>query len=146
MFGLAYASNATTKFDMVALRELEQKAIEKNERLDITGYLCFNHGNFFQYLEGSEQTVLELMQTIGEDDRHEVVNIVHVGNVGPRLFPSWRMRLLDSQAVKTVQMEHVLESVLLNMQEDLFGAEKVRGQVMKLVKLIAENQSRFVQV
>lgn len=140
MFALVYLSEATSRFDDDAVAELAARAAEKNARLQITGYLNFraDRRTFFQYLEGTEPAVRDLMDLIANDARHRVVNLIHLGEIeGGRLFPSWSMRYLSTQYFHMIQMEDVLEGVLLTMREKVFDRDTVIQTVMRLARAIA---------
>jgi hypothetical protein len=143
MFALAYASRATTEFREADLVELARLAAEKNRRLDICGYLNYSGGIFFQFLEGEENRVRELMQTIEGDKRHAVINRVMLGVLPNRLFRDWSMRYLSHRELRTVRLEDVLASVLLTMFEPTFGSEKVRETVLRLAERIVAARERL---
>ena len=142
MFALVYVSQSTVSFDDAALEVLAAKASEKNGRLHITGYLNFNRTRttFFQYLEGPQQGVRDLMAEIERDDRHRVVNVVQIGDVESRLFPAWNMRYLDAGFFHMIRMEDVLETVMLTMNERSFKREQIVATVLRIAKLIAKRK------
>ena len=142
MFALVYVSRAVASFDDGALQALANQSSEKNSRLQITGYLNFNRAraNFFQYLEGPQQAVLDLMAKIERDERHRVVNVAQLGDVGSRSFPGWSMRYLDSEFFHALRMEDVLETILLTMNERTFDREFVMNTVLLLAKHIANSR------
>jgi len=142
MFALVYVSHAVTPFDDAALKTLAEKASEKNGRLQVTGYLNFNRARsiFFQYLEGPQQAVVDLMTEIEADDRHRIANVVKLGDIQSRLFPDWSMRYLDAGFFHMIRMEEVLETVLLTMSERTFDRELIVATVMRLAKRIASRQ------
>lgn len=140
MLALVYVSTATTPFDEAALKSLEEKAGEKNRRLQVTGYLNYNANRqtFFQYLEGPQQAVLDLMGEIERDERHRVINVVQLGEIKTRLFPKWSMRYLNAAFFNMIHMEDVLEGVLVTMSEKAFDRAVVISTVHRIAKRIAE--------
>ncbi|HMO84960.1 MAG TPA: BLUF domain-containing protein, partial [Lacipirellulaceae bacterium] len=86
MFALVYASRESQPFDHAQLVELSRRADQKNKRLRITGYLNYRRGAFFQYLEGAEAHVLELMEIIAADARHQVMHMLPLGEHAERRF------------------------------------------------------------
>jgi hypothetical protein len=143
MFALAYASRACAPFQEAELTELAQFASEKNRRLDVTGYLNFCDGVFFQFLEGEESVVRDLMAKIVADERHTVVNRVDLGERPTRLFPDWSMRYVSRSEMRAIRMEDVLENVLLTMLERTFGADKVRDTILRLAERIGAGRGRL---
>ena len=142
MLAVVYVSRAVASFDAGALQALANHSSGKNSRLQITGYLNFNRAraNFFQYLEGPQQAVLDLMAEIERDERHRVVNVVHLGDVRSRAFPGWSMRYLDSEFFHALRMEDVLETILLTMNERTFDRELVMNTVLLLTKHIVNSR------
>lgn len=143
MFALVYVSQAVASFDDAALQTLADKASDKNSRLQITGYLNFNRARtiFFQYLEGPQQAVLDLLAEIERDERHRLVNVVQLGEIESRLFPAWNMRYLDAGFFHMIRMEDVLETVLLTMSERTFNREQIVTTVMRIAKQIAKRRA-----
>jgi hypothetical protein len=143
MFALVYLSEAHALFDDPAVAELADKAAAKNGRLQITGYLHYrtDRQTFFQYLEGPQPAVLELMDVIVADPRHRVINLIRLGEIKQRLFPTWSMRYLSDRYFHMIQMEDVLEGVLLTMREKVFDRETVVDTVMRLARYIASRKS-----
>jgi hypothetical protein len=139
MFALVYASEGSRTFDDADLRELASRAAAKNDRLGITGYLHYarERRTFFQYLEGAREPVLGLMAEIAEDDRHRIRNVLELGDVGPRHFPRWSMRLLPGGELRAIRLEDVLESVLLTMCEPAFSPAEARPAVLRIVGQLA---------
>ena len=141
MFALAYASYSTVDAKDLLLDELSQKAALKNAKLGITGYLCYDHGVFLQYLEGERLHVLQLMDEIEKDPRHDVINKVELGEQEERVFPDWNMRYLNRSDLRRVDLEHVLEHSLFHMDPKLYGQENIVALVRALVANIAARQA-----
>jgi hypothetical protein len=146
MFALAYISRATQQFEEPDLIGLAHQAAEKNRRLAITGYLNFRRGIFFQYLEGVETTVRELMETIAADPRHEVLNVVPLGEMPQRRFSEWSMRYITPSEFSAIHLEDVLEGVLKTMLRPTFAPPVVQETVLRLVAKIAESRGQLAQL
>ncbi len=50
---------------------------------------------FFQWLEGPKEGLIEVVELILEDDRHEDITILDQGALDLRRFQDWRMRFSD---------------------------------------------------
>jgi hypothetical protein len=146
MFAIAYISRAKQQFDDADLIGLAHQAAEKNHRLAVTGYLNFRRGIFFQYLEGVETTVRELMDVISADPRHEVLNVVSLGEMPARRFSDWSMRYITPNEFAVIHMEDVLEGVLKTMLGHTFDLLTVRETVLRLVAKIADSRGRLAQI
>jgi len=101
MLSLVYVSSATVPFSTADLVTLLQHTRENNERLGVTGLLLYKDGNFIQVLEGPDETVRKLFQTISADPRHGGV-IRLIEEHGERRFPDWSMgfRNLDDAEIR----------------------------------------------
>jgi len=143
LFALAYASYSTLDSNELDLEGLANHASSKNATLGITGYLCYDHGVFFQYLEGDQQAVLDLMEVIGKDSRHDLVNTVELGEYEERVFPQWSMRYLNRSDLRRVDLENVLEHSLFHMDPKLYGQENIVALIKALVANIAARQNHL---
>ncbi|MEW4452765.1 BLUF domain-containing protein [Bremerella sp. JC817] len=143
MFALAYASYSTVDAGKLDLDGLAREAAVKNAALGITGYLCYDHGVFFQYLEGERQAVLELMDSIEKDPHHDVINKVMLGESDQRVFPDWSMQYLNRSDLRRVDLEHVLEHSLFHMDSKLYGRENIVALIRALAANIAARQAHL---
>jgi len=71
--------------------EILQVAREKNAKLNVTGMLLFDEGDFFQVLEGDADIVKLLFETIEKDKRHQRVTRVLLEPISERDFANWTM-------------------------------------------------------
>ncbi len=141
VYSLVYASRPTREFSEDDLEDLSERASRKNETLRITGYLCHQDGLFFQYLEGPQTELTNLMVKIRDDERHTVFNEIDLGRIDARYFPDWHMRSLKSTGLKMIQMEQVLRQVLESMSEANYGRDRLRNLIHPMVARIAERQA-----
>jgi len=108
LWGLLYESTATAALTADELEALLCEARDRNEALEITGWLTYAPGldgapgTFTQYLEGSRSVIQGLFHGadmgggIRNDPRHHNVRVVQEGAFGGgppgcRLYPSWFM-------------------------------------------------------
>jgi uncharacterized Fe-S cluster-containing MiaB family protein len=91
MYHLAYFSTASMRFSEEDIDRLLKVSKDNNRKLGITGILLFIEGSFLQVLEGEKENVLDLFQTIRQDDRHYDVIIVFEGEKNKRNFEKWSM-------------------------------------------------------
>jgi len=112
---LCYLSKAIDSLSVEAINELVRKANLYNGRNGITGVLCFYQQKFFQYIEGPESKIQELFDKIKEDDRHVVLNTVHLATSNSRRYSDWSMmRVFPSPSGGTTTLLdsiiHIIES------------------------------------
>jgi len=91
MISLIYVSTARKLLNDQELLDILRASRENNEETDITGMLLYKGGNFMQVLEGPEEKVMALYETIRKDDRHKDAHILSKETITARQFPSWEM-------------------------------------------------------
>ena len=91
-----YCSTVTSSLEKDNFIELVRASVINNKNLNITGILLFNGRYFFQVLEGDNSVVNKLLDKIGDDDRHDEIDILSRRAIDSRLFPKWSMELIDA--------------------------------------------------
>lgn len=76
--------------------QILQVSTERNRRDEITGFLAFDRGNFFQVLEGPRDAVAACYARIGEDARHGQLETLLDESVAQRTFGQWSMGFADA--------------------------------------------------
>jgi len=108
---ITYISSFARPMDSDEIDELGRASSRNNRTRGVTGMLLCVHGLFFQIIEGGEQDVAELFQTIKEDPRHQDVLCLKTElDVTERLFPKWSMHTvnLEKSGDKVLQAVRVL--------------------------------------
>lgn len=137
---LMYISKAVDPFSKEQLESLQQQSMINNQRVHVTGLLCYFEAQFIQYLEGSEQIVQDLMGKIANDPRHDVVKIISLPSGDLRYFVDWDMRYFSPDDIESVFPNFVaymieffhddqvldanLTSVLVNNLKMMYGKQK----------------------
>ncbi len=134
MHSLVYISEATQDFDEFSIQALVKQACQRNEQLSVTGFLSHYDGRFLQYLEGEKKALDELMGSITADNRHTILEVMHLPFSHERRFASWHMRYLPSQRMVTVNLEKVLADVLIRMNRSLYGQERAIYFVQSIIE------------
>jgi hypothetical protein len=80
------------------LMDIVRRAIGRNRKAGITGLLVAHRGWFLQALEGRQDAVQALFETISADPRHHHALPLSEGVVDARMFEQWNMgaRVLSS--------------------------------------------------
>ncbi len=111
LYNMVYCSRATAGVDDAAVARIIASARRLNPAQGITGLLVFGSGIFFQWLEGPRHSVLELMETLKADPRHEsVVVLSATEEVRERLFPDWDMELVNTTDILNVLLDALDEA------------------------------------
>lgn len=91
VFQITYSSVAKPELSITEIEEIITQAKQFNTAHDITGCLIYNKGYFLQILEGEKQLVMNLVNSIKLDDRHDHFTILSEGETKLRTFKDWAM-------------------------------------------------------
>lgn len=92
MHVIAYTSEIdSTENEGQVIADIVRVSKENNANTDITGVLFFHEGRFLQIIEGEEDQLHALMDTISADPRHKDVRILIDSEEPVRSFASWQM-------------------------------------------------------
>lgn len=75
-YAISYVSSASYNIEPSELVELLDQTEVRNNEYGVKGLLVYSDGNFFEVLEGEEEKIRELFETIKDDPRH--VNIIRI--------------------------------------------------------------------
>ena len=140
--GIIYASKALVGFDAGALDCLEVRAAARNAQLRVTGYLYFDDGRFFQYLEGGHDAVTALMGRIELDRRHDVKHVLYDDRLGARRFPSWSMRVL--QRAQFAGLDSLVYDHVVFMQQATPSRPDASASVWHLIERVRNLRERLI--
>ena len=94
---LTYVSRMTLKAGITprTLSDIMTVAQRENSAHQITGFLCFGNGYFFQYTEGEKSAIEQLFGNIQRDGRNRDVTLKSKGVIEERLFQDWQMLMVN---------------------------------------------------
>jgi hypothetical protein len=96
---LMYASRMAKGVKPDGLLHILDASRKNNEKLGVTGALCYSSAGFLQALEGSPEAVNELFRRIVKDDRNVQVTLLAYGAIPRRRFPDWSMACFRSDEI-----------------------------------------------
>ncbi len=91
VYQLIYQSVRTVDLDAKALRGIAAESAVRNAAKGITGVLLMQGDSILQVLEGPEDAVRSVYDTIAQDRRHHGCVILFARQTGRRSFDSWTM-------------------------------------------------------
>jgi hypothetical protein len=117
------------------LDSILSSARRKNSVVGVTGALLYNAGCFAQVLEGPQDAVEDIFETIQMDNRHHEVAVIECGAVADRLFPEWSMAYAEGGADKcNAQVTEAFDSVFA-------GSPAASVQLLSLLRQLLVNQA-----
>ena len=93
-----------------ATRSIVTKSIEKNGQSGLSGALVFSGRYFVQILEGPEDRVGDLCETLKADVRHSDLVIINDRPIERRKFASWRMAFVGPSVFVDRQVNRLASS------------------------------------
>lgn len=99
-YQICYASQTTSSHEqlMVDLREILTTAMHFNYIHKIQGVLYFADNYFFQCLEGEQQQVLKLLDSIKKDPRHSHFHVLDERSAEHANFKDWSMKYVRKRS------------------------------------------------
>lgn len=101
VYHVIYTSRATERLSQIEILDLLKISRRKNEARGLTGMLLYRDGNYMQFLEGEYRRVGSLMDRLGDDPRHQSIQIVRQGELPERLFAEWSMAYKNLSGVRS---------------------------------------------
>ena len=96
MHRIVYVSDVGRKLSDGDLEQIVDTARRNNAKEGLTGVLIFYEDRFFQVLEGDEEAVRSVYESIEKDPRHDdMVKIIEEG-IAERSFGDWSMGLMTA--------------------------------------------------
>lgn len=140
LYNLAYISKNTIKGGQEDIKEqirtILAAAHRNNPKLGVTGALLYSGGYFCQVIEGPEEVLEDLFESIQMDGRHGDVTVLHFQPIEARGFSDWAMALAGIEDNMRFDIEGVLAS-----KDDLKMKETGRDLVAVLDQMVKQHQS-----
>jgi hypothetical protein len=92
MYRLFYVSTKAEDLSEEDADAIADHAAQNNDGNDIVGALCYNGMNFGQVLEGPQNEVFKLLDTIRSDKRHHNMIVISEKPVRFRYFKDFHMK------------------------------------------------------
>lgn len=101
LHSLCYVSRSRIAADTIEMRDIADTAQSRNAAADVTGALYFDTKLFFQVLEGPEDAIRKIYESILRDPRHHEIKLLQDGPAHKRRFHGWSMKIVDSASLPT---------------------------------------------
>ncbi len=91
MIQISYVSRSKKPMSAEDLLNLLYKCRSKNERRGVSGMLLYGNGTFLQTIEGDEDVIDNLLDTISKDERHTEIQVLTRKEIPARQYSEWSM-------------------------------------------------------
>jgi len=91
MIQVSYVSRASEPMSSEQLLELLMQCRSNNQKHDVTGMLLYGNGTFLQAIEGDEEVIDKLVETIDADPRHTDIRVLKRKSIPSRQYSDWSM-------------------------------------------------------
>jgi len=88
-----YRSRATQHLGTSQLLDLVSRAQSRNRESDVTGLVIYDDDHFFQWLEGPDDGLAPILDSIRRDARHTDIEVLIDRADTPRVFEGWSLKL-----------------------------------------------------
>lgn len=95
LYYLVYTSHESYPLTRRDLRDIMDQAEAFNQQRQITGMLVYRAGPFLQVLEGQQNHIAQLYDSICRDRRHHQIQLVIMEPATQRCFSEWSMGFCD---------------------------------------------------
>jgi len=140
LYNLAYISKNTIKGTpeetQAQIRDILATAHRNNPAKNVTGALLYSGGYFCQVIEGPEEELEQLFETIQMDPRHGDVTLLHFERTNSRNFNEWAMALAGIEENMRFDIEGVRAS-----KDELQMKDTGRDLVSVLEQMVTQHQS-----
>ncbi len=109
---IVYSSRAVMPFTAEELQPLMRAAQARNHQEGVTGVVLYDDSRFFQWLEGPEDGVERVMDSIRNDWRHTDLQVLSRRSGAARRFDGWDMKLAASGMAQGALRREVIDPPL----------------------------------
>ena len=95
LYEVLYVSTLAPEAPLSVVGDIAGHARIANAASDMTGVLIFDGMRFCQQFEGSQKTVLALMERLYKDTRHTAIEVFHHGPLSERRFRHFSVAFAD---------------------------------------------------
>ena len=107
---LCYISSVKSSLSDLDIEHLFRVNKRNNTKLNISGVLVYNYGNFLQILEGDEQKINMLFAKIRQDSRHNNIIKLIDSSIEERIFDDYDSGFVIIENSKTLnQLKRYLD-------------------------------------
>lgn len=140
---IVYSSDACKPMTSRELETLVDQAKVNNSEFNITGLLVYCNGHFLQLLEGEEEHVRLILNTIKQDPRHKNLEVIVSNHSQARVAESWNMVLYEPDKEQLSASEKQFFLSAKEKQRASLNADLVWRIVHRYVDLLSKHSPDY---
>ncbi len=133
MIAILCASEATATVDQQVLKALHDSCARRNRELGLTGYLGWKNERFFQYLEGPENAMDQVLACIGNDKNQRLLRVVRLGPIQRRRCSRWDMLTFSDDSKPDRRIHDLLEELTRPTGDNVLVDTESRQFIMDML-------------
>lgn len=133
IYFLIYLSAAVRTFSKDELLEMLARFRQQNAEKNITGMLFYKDGYFQQFIEGSEEAVKSLYESICLDERHRGITTLIEGFEEERQFSDWSMGFCDLNSEEAAKIPGYSQFLNIPLSDERFLSNPDIGHRLMLI-------------
>ena len=142
IYFIVYTSRPRMPMTSDVLDDITSTSIKNNKKIGVTGMLLGIENRYLQYLEGAEEEVKALIQTIKKDGRHYEITQWTSGFSENRIFIDWSMGswLMNNVELKKLNALKDIRAFLDNQDNQANSSKKFIIMMDGLLKVWLEHE------
>lgn len=122
------------------LEDIRYCADQNNRKVDITGFLLYSNGFFYQVMEGEFHDVSALFSRILRDERHFDVELISNSPIRAREFYDWSM----GWSIDLIKSRHADLSMKITLLQDYVNKFGMSKPILRdIISRIAQDMADF---
>lgn len=105
---LIYFSQSLSSLSKIDIENILLESRQNNEKINVSGILCFGGSDFIQVLEGEESIIISLYAKILKDTRHQSCQLLDIHFADSRLFEKWSMGFVERSKADFEKLHRIL--------------------------------------
>ncbi len=117
----------------VIVAEHYESGIEKLRSSGITGYISCNKNVLFQYMEGPENVVNELLSDIETNLHTSSVHVLQLGSIESRRFSNFQLLSVSDSHLPDIRIQDLIEDVMSSSSSEVFDEVESRRIIIDML-------------
>ncbi len=111
-YAISYFSTQIKNLDPSEVVAILHETERRNDQLGINGLLVYSEGNFFEVIEGEQERILDLYQSICKDPRHKDINLIFNKEVHKPIFKEEDAHFISENTLyRDLELGHFWECI-----------------------------------